>query len=343
MFPYDTFSPDLQNVLRGAAGDIQKILRRRAADVIEIGRQLALVQDRLDALSFKAWLAAEFAWSQRTAANYIAVARRFQHVESLARFHLAALYFLARDAAPQEAVVEAVGRATAGETITLKTAEEIVSRHRGPSPQAAPPPAGPVNARRELSRLRRYVRNLASKCGDLGLDRQLLAQELTALAREIAPGQDSSPTPADASPLETTSRQSPRGPKPHRRPPRRRAAPAPSASPGATLAANAAPETVSGPARPAQPAPEIVSGPSRAAHPAPETVSGPSAAPPPGPEMLSKSPPPPLPSPPAAADVKEQKTVSARPIPAIPPLIGAPPGGPPLARPAASAGWNSPV
>ena len=96
---------------------------------MDIGRSLLDVKEKLDHGQFQDWLKAEFAWTSRTAQNYMNVAKneKFSFLDTLP---VSALYLIASPTAPDEAVEEIVGRAEAGEKVTVAEVKSTLKEHK---------------------------------------------------------------------------------------------------------------------------------------------------------------------------------------------------------------------
>lgn len=111
-------------------GEIRILMRRTARDIFSIGKKLIEIKEKLEHGHFLEWLEAEFAWSDRTARNFMRVAEVFK-METISdlQFAPSALYILAASSIPEGAREEAVNRALKGEAISKKTAQEIKQKY----------------------------------------------------------------------------------------------------------------------------------------------------------------------------------------------------------------------
>ncbi len=137
-FDYGSLDTETRIVVQQRAGEIKTIARRAATDIIEIGGKLSEVKDRLGHGRFGAWLEAEFAWQERTAQSFMAVAERFKSA-NIADLNFAptALYMLSAPSVPDAARAEAIRYAEAGERITVAKAQAIVNEYKpAPAPTA---------------------------------------------------------------------------------------------------------------------------------------------------------------------------------------------------------------
>src|SRR5687767_13506984 len=80
-FNYDLVAEDYQATLMAAAERIRNRAHRACTDIIEIGQDLLTIKAELDHGLFLGWIEAEFRWSDRTAAYYMAVAREWGDVK----------------------------------------------------------------------------------------------------------------------------------------------------------------------------------------------------------------------------------------------------------------------
>lgn len=129
-FDYGTLDTDTAQFVQQATNEIKGLFKQTVKSVIGIGQWLLQVKERLVHGQWLSWLEAEFDWSDRTALNYMNVARQFKP-ESIADLNIAvnALYLLASPSTPPEAREEALARAQTGERITASAAQELRDRH----------------------------------------------------------------------------------------------------------------------------------------------------------------------------------------------------------------------
>ncbi|NJM90267.1 MAG: DUF3102 domain-containing protein [Hydrococcus sp. RU_2_2] len=120
-FDYTALDIDTASFVRQQTGEIHELVRRSAQDIFEIGQKLIQVKEKLGHGNFRNWLIAEFDWNERTAQNFMNVARQFKS-ETVAHLPLAAtaLYILSAPSTPAEIREEAIARAQGGEPITKK-------------------------------------------------------------------------------------------------------------------------------------------------------------------------------------------------------------------------------
>lgn len=129
-FDYAALDLETRIVVQQRTEEIRVLVRRSAQDIIDIGAKLIDVKSRLGHGNFGPWLNAEFGWTQQTATNFMHVADKFKNFLNLDSFAPSALYMLAAPSTPEPARLEAIERASNGETITYTTAKEIVTEYR---------------------------------------------------------------------------------------------------------------------------------------------------------------------------------------------------------------------
>lgn len=155
LFDYAALDTEARIVIQQRAGEIRTIAKRLGNDIVEIGGKLAEVKTRLGGNGrFSAWLEAEFGWSERTVANWIAVWQRFNGENfAIEKVATSALYLLAAPSTPAEAVEAAKALADQGETVTHAKAETIVKAAKAKAPkQTALLPEEPTPEEEETAR-----------------------------------------------------------------------------------------------------------------------------------------------------------------------------------------------
>jgi hypothetical protein len=114
---------------------IDRCKAQGVAVILEIGKQLNAAHDRFAGAGrdgeFGPWVKRRCYFSLRTAYRYRDVHRRFagQKCATVAHFEQRALYCLAKEDCPQEAVDKAIEMADRGERITLHAAKSLVKDH----------------------------------------------------------------------------------------------------------------------------------------------------------------------------------------------------------------------
>lgn len=131
-FEYGKLDTETRIVVQQCTREIKSLMRRTAQDIINIGQKLIEVRKQLGYGKFRKWLKAEFDWSASTATKFIQVAERFSCVNfTQLKIAASALYLLAKPSTLNDARLEALDRASQGETITHAVVKEIISRHKG--------------------------------------------------------------------------------------------------------------------------------------------------------------------------------------------------------------------
>jgi len=115
-----------------------KVSERRASEaIIEAGQHLLAVKDVLSHGQWGDWLETEFAMSDRTARNMMAVATKFiAKTETVSVLNPSVLYMLAGDSVPEEARNEVIQRAQGGEKVTKATAKAVIEASKPPQKPA---------------------------------------------------------------------------------------------------------------------------------------------------------------------------------------------------------------
>jgi hypothetical protein len=130
-FDYSTLDEETCKVVQACTIEIQSHLLSAAEQMIEIGERLQIVKEKLKHGQFQAWLLTEFNMNPRQARRIMLVAKQFKTDKyAVLKFAPSALYLLAEIQTPDAAKQEAISRAESGEKVTLRTAKEIVSRHK---------------------------------------------------------------------------------------------------------------------------------------------------------------------------------------------------------------------
>lgn len=131
LFEYAQIGQIDRAFIQDRTAEIKTLVKRTAEDIIQIGLKLIEVKERLPHGRWGEWLDCEFGWTDRMARRMINVANRFKSDNlSDLTFAQSALYLLAAPSTPDEAIDEAISRATHGEAITHKTAKAIVNNHK---------------------------------------------------------------------------------------------------------------------------------------------------------------------------------------------------------------------
>lgn len=128
---YQTLDGDARDFVQQRTGQIKAIARRAAQDMIDIGHALIDVKECLGHGRFGHWLKWEFEWTERTAENFMNVARRFaDKSEIISDFSPTVLGLLAAPSTPESAIEEAVSVVQSGGSVKVNDAKEIIRKHR---------------------------------------------------------------------------------------------------------------------------------------------------------------------------------------------------------------------
>jgi hypothetical protein len=126
-------------VLAQHANSIRQLHKHTKSNIIEIGRLLCECKQLLEHGHWLSWLQREFAWSERTARNYISV-YRFAESKSVnvadLSIDLASLYLITAPSTAAEARTEVIERIGAGEELNRAEIQRVVqqAKHNGPAP-----------------------------------------------------------------------------------------------------------------------------------------------------------------------------------------------------------------
>jgi flagellar biosynthesis GTPase FlhF len=127
-FDYGELVPPIANQVKAAAERIRSGLLK---SIIETGKDLILVKQKLEHGQFGPWLEAEFGWTERTAENYMNVARKFaEKPEIVAIFPPTALYELAAKSTPDAIRDEIVNEAKAGNVLPVRAIKSRIADAR---------------------------------------------------------------------------------------------------------------------------------------------------------------------------------------------------------------------
>src|ERR1051326_6685695 len=105
-FDYSPLEKKVAEKVQSAAERIRQSMKRTIESIIEVGNDLIAAKEALPHGRFGHWLRAEFAWTERTAQNFIAVAERFgpkSEMISDLKIEPTAAYLLAAPSAPDQA------------------------------------------------------------------------------------------------------------------------------------------------------------------------------------------------------------------------------------------------
>jgi hypothetical protein len=132
-FSYEQLG-DAASKAQRAAASIRHLRHQAQSQVLEIGELLLKIRGLIEPGQFDAWIKAEFEWSRTSAYRFIQVYERFKSVPNIGTIDASALYLIAQDNTPKEAVAEIVEAAQHGEIVSHSKAKEVVTKHKPPAP-----------------------------------------------------------------------------------------------------------------------------------------------------------------------------------------------------------------
>jgi hypothetical protein len=137
-FDYAPVPPANVSELRMLVFRIKASRRRHVEAVHDVGAALLRAKELLGHGNFLPWLQAEFRWSERTANNYMSIARFFKgKTANFADLDIGAAAALAAKSTPPEIRDELLERAEAGENITREEIKERIAADRRARKSAA--------------------------------------------------------------------------------------------------------------------------------------------------------------------------------------------------------------
>lgn len=126
-FDYSALDTETADFARLRADHIKGLYRNTIRNVKDIGIALLDVKAKLEHGQFGKWIEGEFAWSDRTAQNYMNVAEHFKNENiSLLNLPTSALYLLAAPSTPEDVRDNILERAESGEEIKVADVKEAV-------------------------------------------------------------------------------------------------------------------------------------------------------------------------------------------------------------------------
>ncbi len=133
-----------QNPLNRLAEEIKYSLDTINESIVEIGQKLIEAKSLCKHGEWEKWLETNFEWTDRTARNFMAVAKQFEDkTEHVFRFDKHALFALAQPSTPEPVREEALAIAAAGEKVTHKRAKSLIKDHKAVKERASLPPPAP--------------------------------------------------------------------------------------------------------------------------------------------------------------------------------------------------------
>jgi hypothetical protein len=135
--------------VQAAASRIRGHVTKVAESIISIGRELIQVKERLDHGQFGRWLESEFAWSDRTARNYMRAAEVFGEIgNGVSDLPPSTIYKLASPSTPPAIVGDVVAKLERREPVDPRgiEAEIAAARAQKTKQKRAPAAAAPEPA-----------------------------------------------------------------------------------------------------------------------------------------------------------------------------------------------------
>ena len=114
-------------IIQAAAVQIKTVLRRTAENVIELGKLLTAVRKNLPHGSWQSWIVGEIGVSTSTANNWLRAYEHADQFRAIANLNPTAIYTLAGEGVPEDAIEQANKLAESGHQVTKSDADEIIS------------------------------------------------------------------------------------------------------------------------------------------------------------------------------------------------------------------------
>lgn len=138
-FDYSQIEEQYRDEVKTAANSIRQLGKAMQTSIVAIGKRLIEVKDMLPYGQFGEWIAAEFDMSDRTARNFMNVAREYgNRTEIISVLSDTVLYLLAAPSTPEEARTEIEQAAASGQKVTVEDTKEAIRKARPEPVQYAP-------------------------------------------------------------------------------------------------------------------------------------------------------------------------------------------------------------
>ena len=139
-FDYSLIDEGIRDEVKEAARSIHQLGKAMQTSLIAIGKRLIEAKGMLPEGQFSAWIEAEFQLSQRSAQNFMNVARVYgdRGHEIISPLSDTVLYMLAAPSTPEAARVEVEQAAIEGKKVTVEFAKATVQKHKPESVKYAP-------------------------------------------------------------------------------------------------------------------------------------------------------------------------------------------------------------
>lgn len=140
-FSYESMDKDVAGKLRNLANRLQGLKEKLAGHILEIGETITIAHEQFAKQKtgeFLKWVEFEAGYSKSSAYNYMSAFRVFGNVPNFGRIEDSAMYALAQNNTPENALKEALKLADKGVKITHKQAKEIIKKHTEPKDEQEP-------------------------------------------------------------------------------------------------------------------------------------------------------------------------------------------------------------
>lgn len=130
-FDYGQIDEGIRDEVKAAARSIHQLERGIVTGMIAIGKRLIEVKGMLEHGQFTAWVEGEFGLAERTAQNWMNMARTYSDPEKAKKFSVfnpSVMYLLAAPSTPDEARAEVEQAAAAGHKVTVEFAKEAIRK-----------------------------------------------------------------------------------------------------------------------------------------------------------------------------------------------------------------------
>lgn len=134
-FTYADLDTDTAGKLRCLANEINRLKEKLAGSALAIGERLVIAQEQLAKHSggrFLQFIEFECGYSKSTAYNYMAAFKVFGSLPTVGRLEDSAMYALAQNGTPENALKEVLKLTDKGVKVTQKQAKEIIKKHTEP-------------------------------------------------------------------------------------------------------------------------------------------------------------------------------------------------------------------
>ncbi len=181
---YEPIPPEDAAFIAAASERIRLRLKRSSEDIIEIGKDLAEVKKRLNHGQFGFWLENEFEMTDRTARNFIRVAKRFgDKSEIISDFKPTILCELAAPSTPDAVVEKAVEAAKSGGGVTVADVKQWKDEIKNLKKQHREKQA---SLKTQVATLQLDLKNRTDRNAELTRELQEYREERTKVDQEVS-------------------------------------------------------------------------------------------------------------------------------------------------------------